>query len=358
MTELSMSQDKALAALSRIGSVAEHRAAFVRQMLALETAIQAPGVDIREVLTGPLVDALFDDDQVVTKTLSNGVVFEFLYRSKIARDFVMSTPEQPDHAWEPQTSRILVRLAKGAKQVIIGGAYFGDHAVLIAREIAPDGGVVHAFEPNADQRGMLARNAALNGLANIVPRPEGLWHDSSSNLKLVGYDSFATAEAADVGDDSFRTVTICDYLAAVRADRLDLIVLDIEGAELGALRGAEAFLARPGAEAPKILFEVHRHYVDWSDGLLNTDIARLLTDHGYILFALRDFNSNVDLAGKPIELVPADAIHLDGPPHGFNMVAVKDASIFQGEGYRIVRDVSPKYLRHKDPRLHHPIGGL
>jgi len=354
-----MAHDKALDALAKIAETEDWRDAFIRQLIAYEGAIEAPGVDVREEITGPLVDALFDDDQVIRKTLSNGVTFEFLYRSKIARDFVMSTPQAPDHAWEPQTSRILVNLAKSAKQVVIGGAYFGDHAVLIAREIAPQGGVVHAFEPNSQQRSMLQRNAALNGLANILPRPEGLWHDSTTNLKLVGYDSFASAEAAEDGaDDSFRTVTISDYLQAAGVAELDLIVLDIEGAELGALKGAESFLAQPAGKAPHILFEVHRHYVDWSNGLLDTEIARLLTGHGYSLFALRDFNSNYDLAGRPIELIPADAIRLEGPPHGFNMVAVKDVSIFDTADYSLVRDVSPKYLRHKDPKLHHPVGGL
>jgi len=352
-----MPNDKALAALGKIAGNEAWRRAFIRALIAFEHDIKAPGVDVREEITGPLVDALFDDDQVIRKTLSSGVTFEFLYRSKIARDFVMSEPEAPDHAWEPQTSRILVNLAKGAKQVVIGGAYFGDHAILIAREIAPAGGVVHAFEPNDEQRAMLARNAELNGLSNIRPRPEGLWSDSSTNLKLVGYDSFATAEVAGAGE-GFQTVTIADYLKAAGVDRLDLIVVDIEGAELGALRGAEPFLAKPKGEAPDILFEVHRHYVDWSKGLPETEIVKLLTGHGYEVFALRDFNSNYDLSGRPIELIPADAVHLEGPPHGFNMVATKDPALFQTDAYRIVRDVSPKLLRHKDPRLHHPVGGL
>lgn len=354
-----MAEEKALAALKRIAQDEAWRAAFIRQLIAFEAAIDAPGVDVREEITGPLADALFDDDQVVRKTLSSGVAFEFLYRSKIARDFVMSQPETPDHAWEPQTSRLLVNLAKRAAQVVIGGAYFGDHAVLIAREIAPHGGVVHAFEPNGEQRAMLTRNAERNGLANIRARPEGLWSDSSTNLKLVGYDSFASAEVAEAGaEGGFRTVTVADYLTAAGVDRLDLIVVDIEGAELGALRGAEPFLRRPPGEAPNIVFEVHRHYVDWSRGLLETEIARLLTGHGYRLYALRDFNSNYDLAGRPIELIPADAVYLEGPPHGFNMVAVKDPAIFETAAYRMVRDVSPKLLRHKDPALHHPVGGL
>src|SRR3954454_14540248 len=173
-----MANEKALEALARIGGTEDWRPAMIRQLLVFEAQISAPGVDVREELTGPLVDAMYDDDQVVRKTLSNGVTFEFLYRSKIARDFVMSQPEHPDHAWAPMTSRILVNLAKDARQVVIGGAYFGDHAVLIAREIAGNGGVVHAFEPNTQQRGMLMRNAELNGLTNVVPRSEGLWHDS------------------------------------------------------------------------------------------------------------------------------------------------------------------------------------
>jgi len=354
-----MATDKTLAALSRIAANEDWRAAFIRELIAFEHAITAPGVDVREEITGPLADALFDDDQVMRKTLANGVTFEFLYRSKIARDFVMSEPEAPDHAWEPQTSRILVNLAKSAKQVVIGGAYFGDHAVLIAREIAPAGGVVHAFEPNNEQRAMLVRNAELNGLSNIRPRSEGLWSDSSTSLKLVGYDSFATAEVAEAGaDDGFQTVTIADYLKAAGVDRLDLIVLDIEGAELGALKGAEPFLTKPPGEAPNILFEVHRHYVDWSNGLEQTEIVRLLTGNGYTVYALRDFNSNVDLSGRPIELIPVDAVYLEGPPHGFNMVAVKDPKIFEAPAYAIVEGVSPKLLRHKDPRLHHPLGGL
>jgi len=354
-----MSDPKLASALKMIADRDAWRTAFVRRLLAFEKDIATPGIDIREDVTGPLVDALYGEDEVVRKTLSNGVVLEFLYRSKIARDFVMSEPETPDHAWEPQTSRILVDLAKRAKQVVIGGAYFGDHAILIAREVAKNGGQVHAFEPNSEQRRMLTRNAELNGLTNIVPRPEGLWNDSSTTLKLVGYDSFAAAEVAEAaGDDAFRTVTMSDYLKAAGVDRLDLIVIDIEGAEFAALQGAEAFLDRPAGEAPNILFEVHRHYVDWTGGLENTAIVRFLTDRGYKVFALRDFNSNYDLSGKPIELIPLGSIYLEGPPHGFNMVAVKDEGVVSGPLYRIVENVSPKLLRHKDPALHHPVGGL
>ena len=354
-----MDQEKLLGALERVAQNPLWRAEFIRQMQAFEKRFAIPDVDIREDVTGPLVDALHGDDQVVRKVLADGTQLDFLYRSKIARDFVMSEPEKPDHAWEPQTSRLLVNLAKRAKQVVIGGAYFGDHAILIARQVIQNNGVVHAFEPNPDQRKMLMHNAELNALTNIVARSEGLWDAGSITLKLVGIDALAHSEVARAGGaDVFQTVTIQDYLRAAGVAQLDLIMLDIEGGELRALQGAAAYLERPSGEAPDIVFEVHRHYVDWSGGLENTDVVKFLTSFGYRVFAVRDFNSNYDLSHHPVELIPANSVYLDGPPHGFNMVAVKDDSVFKSEQYRICKSVSPKLLRHKDPALHHPIGGL
>jgi FkbM family methyltransferase len=354
-----MDTQKLLRAFEKIAADPDRRSAFVRHLVAFEKDIARPGFDAREEISGPLADAVFDDDQLVRKELADGTVFEFLYRSKIARDFLMSDPAVPDHAWEPQTTRMLLTLASGATTVLVGGAYFGDHAILIARQIAAAGGTVHAFEPNNDQRRMLMHNAALNGLTNIVPRSEGLWDTGEISLALTGYDSFASPTTAEAGAaDSFQAITIDSYLKAVGVGRLDLLMLDIEGAEHKALLGAKTFLSQAKGEAPNIVFEVHRHYVDWTDGLENTPLVRFLTGLGYQVFALRDFNSNQNMAEQPIEIIPCAEVYLEGPPHGFNMVAVKDPALFDGPGFRIVRGVSPKLLRHKDPSLHHPLGGF
>ena len=354
-----MDNPKLTEALANIAANADWKEAFIQHILNFEKDVATLGVDVREDISGPLVDALFDDDQVVRKKIADGTVFEFLYRSKIARDFVMSEPRVPEHAWEPHTSRLLVTLAKGVKNVVVGGAYFGDQAILIAKEAAKSGGVVHAFEPNNDQRKMLMNNAQLNRLDNLVPRREGLWDNSTTTLALIGYDSFAYPETVDPAhDDAFPTVSIDDYLRAVGAERLDLVMLDIEGAELRALKGALPFLQQPSGQAPNIVFEVHRHFVDWSNGLENTELIRFLCDLGYHVFAVRDFNSNYDLSDKPIEIIPVNEVYLEGPDHGFNMVAVKDVSLFDNLGYRICHGVSPKLLRHKDPALHHPTDGL
>ena len=140
-------------------------------------------------------------------------------------------------------------------------------------------------------------------------------------------------------------------------------MLDIEGAEFNVLQGADNFLKMSADNAPNLVFEIHRSYVDWSVGLENTDLIKFVSGFGYKLFAVRDFNSNVDLSDHRkyfIELIPlqTDKIYLEGPPHGFNVLATKNPEswIFANpETVKIVNNVSPKLLRHRDPKIHQPI---
>ena len=346
-------------ALGRIGASAQLRAELIRVCRQFERLPDQRFTTVRDDVTGPIVDALHSGVEVVRKELSNGIVFDFHYRSKIARDFVMATPDKPDHVWEPQTTKLLLHLARQARHVLIGGAYFGDQAVLIANQLRGSG-VCHAFEPNADQAAMLEHNARLNDLDNVRVHTVGLWSDDTSRLRLVGPDALASSVAAadDDGEPTFATTTIDAYLAQQGIDRLDLIMLDLEGAELAALQGARGRLSLPPGSAPNIVFEVHRSYVDWSGGLHNTEILRYLASAGYTMFAVRDFQSNYDLGDRPIELVPAETAYLEGPPHGFNVLAVKDPAIVQNDAFLIRPGVSPKLLFHRDPALHHPAGGL
>jgi len=55
--------------------------------------------DIRESVTGPIVDAMHAPGMQLRKELADGSVFDFTYRSKIARDFVLSPDDKPDHVW-------------------------------------------------------------------------------------------------------------------------------------------------------------------------------------------------------------------------------------------------------------------
>ena len=305
---------------------------------------------VRDDVTGPIVDALHADAGLIRKQLASGLVLEFPYRSKIARDFVMSVPDRPDHVWEPQTTRLLIHLAQGVEHAIVGGAYFGDQAVPLADALRGRG-TCHAFEPDESQARALRRNAELNLLDNLRVRPIGLWSEKA-HLTFVGEDALAATVESEGG---IPATTIDDYSAESKLSRVGLIMLDLEGGELNVLEGARRTIER---DSPNIVFEVHGSYVDWSKGLETIPIARLLGSFGYSLFAVRDFQSNVDMSGRPIELVPAATAWLEGPPHGFNLLATRDPALVEADPFLIVPGVSPKLLFHRDPALHHPIGGL
>jgi FkbM family methyltransferase len=260
--------------------------------------------------------------------------------------------------WEPQTTKLILHLARGARNVVVGGAHFGDHAVPLAHAIAAHGGVCHAFEPDQDQAAMLARNAERNGLDGLRVNTLGLWDDDSARLRLTGDDAFATSVPAGDGDGSFPAITLDGYLDRAGVEDVELIVLDVGGAEHAVLWGARRRLELPPGRAPQLVFEVHRSYVDWSDGLEQTDILRYLAELGYSAYAVRDFQSNRDLGGRPIELVPPGTAFLQGPPHGFNVLATKEPALVDSGPFVLSPGVSPKLLAHRDPALHHPAGGL
>jgi FkbM family methyltransferase len=351
-----MALDEVLGNLGRDPRARERLVSACRDIEAMGMASRTA---VREELTGPIVDALHRHAGVVHKELSNGLSLAFLYRSKIARDFVLSDRDKPDHVWEPQTTRLLLELARDATHVVVGGAYFGDQAVLLARAIAGHGGVCHAFEPDREQAAQLSRNAEDNHLTNLCVEACALWSDDSPRLRLDGEDAYGSSSpAAADGGDTVPATTLDAYLDRAGAERVDLIVLDIEGAELAALRGARRRLEEPAGHAPNVVFEVHREYVDWSDGLENTEIVRHLDACGYRSYAIRDIQSNRDLNGSPVELVPPETAYLDGPPHGFNMVAVKEPAALDAAGVVFSPGVSPKLLVDGDPALHHPTGGM
>lgn len=353
-------QHKIIEALTSLGDDTAARDNIVHALRHIEKHAKLPGGrSIRDEFTGPMADALYKNAGIVRKTLKDGTTFDFVYRSKIARDIILSADERPDHVFEPQTTKLFMLLGKNAKHIVIGGAYAGDHAILGAKQIKKKNGIVHGFEPIDEQRALLTRNAKNNGVSkNVRAIHLGLWDTANTTLELVGDDAFAHAEPVRgkpaKNAITFPATSIEAYAKKNKIDKIDLIMLDIEGSELPALKGALPFLKKPAGQAPDIIFEVHRYYVDWSKGLENAAIVKFLRDLGYHVYAVRDFQSNVPMAGCKIELIEPKHVYLEGPPHGFNMMAVKDPKTIKNSHFRIVKNVSPKLLLHKSPKLHWP----
>lgn len=312
----------------------------------------------------PMIRSLLGKSGTHRVVLKNGLMFYIGLDSRIEEALLLSASAHPDHVWEPQTTRLLVTLGAEARHVIVGGAYIGDQALPIARAMAERsrGGVVHAFEPMGRPFERLLHHLKINGIMNVRACRLALWDRSGVALTVEGPPALASsvpggAAPGDVGAAA-SSVTIDEYVESQGLAAVGVIMLDTEGGEEKALVGAGKVLARPYPDGPHLLFEVHRSYVDWSVGLENTSIIKFVKSNGYTVFAIRDFHSNYSMEGRPIEVVPVDRIYLEGPPHGFNLLATKEPGLIRRLGLRVVERVSPKLLLHKDPALHHPLDGL
>jgi len=307
----------------------------------------------REQVRWPLLLALLRDVKTHRVVLEDGTLFDVGADSRIEKALLLSSVAHPDHVWEPQTTRLLIALAKEASNVIVGGAYIGDHAVLMARWTP---GTVHAFEPMQHAFDRLLHHLEINQVDNVVAQRLGLWSISRANLRLDGHLALASSilidEAETANGETAESISIDDYVNSESLSEVGLIMLDTEGGEERALNGASKTIAR---DAPNIVFEIHRNFVDWSNGLEQTSIVTFLTSQGYDVFAIRDFHNNYPTSRYPVEIVPVAKVFLEGPPHGFNVLATKDRNLVSRLGLKIVENVSPKLLLEKDPALHFPL---
>lgn len=137
--------------------------------------------------------------------------------------------------------------------IIDGGAFDGQHALDLAR-IFPSS-TVYAFEPTPESYSLLSRN--VTGVRRIVPESLALAEKTGTKMlninRLSSTNSFlptATSREAQVffagRGDTIRQVAVqtiaLDEYAQEKGIQVDLLKLDLQGAELSALRGARAVL--------------------------------------------------------------------------------------------------------------------
>lgn len=140
------------------------------------------------------------------------------------------------------------------------GANAGQFAISAAKKIGGEG--VFAFEPCSSTCELLKRNLRLNGVAgvNVVQLAlsesvgEGVLQINASGKDGLNTLGQATHPGSKVvGRESVRVSTADVFMKDRNIPRVDVMKVDIEGAELMMFRGARNLLER--ADAPLILYE-------------------------------------------------------------------------------------------------------
>lgn len=187
------------------------------------------------------------------------------------------------------------------------GANFGQYTLLAARRVG-EHGRVHSFEPSARMFGELQFNVELNSLSARCTLNRLAVSDAAGTARLSRYEEGAEvygslgthqrSEATVVGHEDVQTVRLDDYCEAHRIDHIDFVKMDIEGAELLALRGAGRLLSR--ADAPTILLEMG-DVNSVGFGYKSTDLWEHLENLGYRLYTLGRHGESLQKAQRPTD---------------------------------------------------------
>src|ERR1043166_952169 len=344
-------------ALAKAGEDDELRKTILEKLAEAERHCKDPA-KFRHEVRWPIIEGLTKNKSEQVK-LQNGLVFDIQPQSRIEKALLLSLDSPPDHIWEPQTTRLACTLARDCSNVIVGGAYIGDQALLVAKALQSNNrkGKVYAFEPNPDVFKQLVHHIEMNSLTNVQAEPLVLWERSGIDLELQGGPSLTSAfpEVTEQANEDFftvQTVTVDEYVRQHQIAEVGLIMLDTEGAEETALAGAQMLLEAPYPNAPHIIFEVYN--LDWSHGLANVALIRKLISLGYEIFAIRDLQGNLSLANRALEIIPLQDAYVPNIPHGFNMLATKDRDLAGKYNLTVVQNMSPKLLSEKDTTLPYP----
>lgn len=169
------------------------------------------------------------------------------------------------------------RYLRSGDAFIDGGANIGMYT-LLAAHLVGEGGAVDAFEPASLARTRLEENVALNGFGGVDVHPEAL-SDRSGTAAFVADLDVSNRLAREPAPEARQVEVATTTLDAVLGDRRYAMgKLDLEGAEMEALRGAEGALA--AANPPVWQVETIGHLLR-KKGSSREEVVRWFQDHAF-----------------------------------------------------------------------------
>ncbi|MDS1141175.1 FkbM family methyltransferase [Pusillimonas sp. SM2304] len=156
--------------------------------------------------------------------------------------------------------------------IIDAGAFVGDTAVLF-HQAAKGDCHVHAFEILEENLRLMRYNLDANNIADKVDICSLALSDKSGDFVNIHAPTIqgATSIFGSSGEIQVETITLDDYVRQKRVERVDLIKMDIEGAERMALAGALDTIKR---DRPRLAICV---YHIWDDII---EIPRIIRASG------------------------------------------------------------------------------
>jgi len=174
------------------------------------------------------------------------------------------------------------KLIKPGDIVIDVGANIGYYTLMAAARVGKRGHV-YAFEPASHTFKILQKNIQINGFTNVslynlaISNEEGYVELYLSDSINTGATSITVPELFSGKVEKVRCITIDNFLNKENIKKVDLIKIDVEGAEPKVLRGMNKLLSE---QNPKILIEINEERLR-SAGHSKDYIYEFLASKGY-----------------------------------------------------------------------------
>ena len=163
------------------------------------------------------------------------------------------------HGWCEAAARAIAGLARPGDVVVDGGANVGIWSLVAASVVGP-AGAVHSVEAAPETARMLRRNIEINGFDHVQVHEVAL-AEAEGELDFTVFEpgsGIASLAAPRAGGEVVKVcATTIDRLTA-DAGRVALMKLDLEGAEVRALRGAERVLRE---DRPALVVELEPEHL-------------------------------------------------------------------------------------------------
>jgi len=179
-------------------------------------------------------------------------------RMEIVPRDVMNTALFLFGTFEISETRLVQALLRPGMTLIDVGANVGYYTLVGARIVGPRG-AVHSFEPNTAIRDQLSANIRRNGFDNVTVHAEAMTrHSGNVKFYLSASENSGTSSIVpgsglkDEGED-VPCLSLDDFAASLEPRPLDVLKIDIEGAELEVIEGGRRLLGGPNA--PTLIFE-------------------------------------------------------------------------------------------------------
>lgn len=149
--------------------------------------------------------------------------------------------------WEENETNLVKKEIQKDDIVLDIGAHIGYYTLLFAKLAGP-GGKIFAFEPDRGNYNLLKKNIKENGYQNITIERMAV-SDENGTTKLFlsendsGHNRIYYGKYVSKNFDIIKKINLDDYFKNDSiAEKISFVKMDVEGSELGVLRGMKSIL--------------------------------------------------------------------------------------------------------------------